>query len=89
MHTSILQKCVEELKKENPNISYLLGMLETVIEMSKDNETTKTNGTIAFTPNFNTPIPTQAAPEPTAAEKEANDYIRQYASGPIGNITNS
>ena len=31
-NTKILQKCVEELKNKEPNISYILGMLETVIE---------------------------------------------------------
>lgn len=34
MNTNILSKCVEELKKETPNISYVLGMLETVIDMN-------------------------------------------------------
>ena len=34
MNTLILQKCVEELKKENPKIDYILGMLETVIALS-------------------------------------------------------
>lgn len=34
MNTNILQKCVDELKKETPNLSYVQGMLETVIEMT-------------------------------------------------------
>ena len=34
MNTQILTKCVEELKKESPNLSYILGMLETVIALS-------------------------------------------------------
>ena len=34
MNTNVLQKCVDELKKEQPNIQYVLGMLETVIELS-------------------------------------------------------
>ncbi len=34
MNITTLQKCVEELKKETPNISYVLGMLETVIEIN-------------------------------------------------------
>lgn len=33
MNTKILQKCVEELKKEIYSKEYVLGMLETVIEM--------------------------------------------------------
>lgn len=34
MNINTLSKCVEELKKDTPNISYILGMLETVIEMN-------------------------------------------------------
>jgi hypothetical protein len=34
MNPKILQKCVEELKKETFSKEYVLGMLETVIEMS-------------------------------------------------------
>lgn len=34
MNINTLSKCVEELKKDAPNISYVLGMLETVIEMN-------------------------------------------------------
>lgn len=34
MNTNILKKCVEELKKESPKIDYVLGMLESVIELS-------------------------------------------------------
>lgn len=33
MNTKILIKLREELKKEKPSIEYLLGMLETLIEM--------------------------------------------------------
>lgn len=34
MNTTILQKCVDELKKETPNLQYVLGRLETLIEMA-------------------------------------------------------
>lgn len=37
MNTNILKKCVEELKKESPKIDYVLGMLESVIELSGTN----------------------------------------------------
>ncbi len=33
MNTNILNKCIEELKKEAPDLSYLRGMLETLMEM--------------------------------------------------------
>lgn len=34
MNTTTLQKCVDELKKDAPNIPYILGMLETYIELN-------------------------------------------------------
>lgn len=34
MNNQILQKCVDELNKTTPDLSYLKGMLETVIAMS-------------------------------------------------------
>jgi hypothetical protein len=34
MNTQILVKCLEELKKETPNIEYIKGMLETLIMLS-------------------------------------------------------
>lgn len=33
MNPDILQKCVDELKKEQPNIQYILGILETIIQI--------------------------------------------------------
>lgn len=35
MNTNILQKCIAELKAEKPRIDYVLGMLETLYEMSE------------------------------------------------------
>jgi hypothetical protein len=37
MNTKIIQKCIEELKKETFSKEYVLGMLETYVEMSGDN----------------------------------------------------
>ena len=34
MHTAILQKAVDELKKESPRLDYICGLLETLIEIS-------------------------------------------------------
>lgn len=33
MNTSVIQKCITELQKESPDLSYLRGMLETLLEM--------------------------------------------------------
>lgn len=35
MNTNILKKCIDELKKEKPEIQYVLGMLETLYEIQK------------------------------------------------------
>lgn len=37
MNIEILQKCVDEIVKPEPNVSYVRGMLETIISMNKDN----------------------------------------------------
>jgi len=33
MNTKALQKCIDELKQKEPNIQYVLGVLETVVGM--------------------------------------------------------
>lgn len=33
MHTKILEKCLEELRKDDPRKDYVIGMLETLVEM--------------------------------------------------------
>ncbi len=96
MNTNILQKCVEELKKETPNISYVLGMLETVIEMNGASLT-------PFTPSY---VPTYYPPSSTGPSAvyagispsmtggsglvgtiSDEDRLAQiYAGGPVGNV---
>lgn len=41
MNQNILQKAIEELKKEQPKIDYVLGMLETFAELTTPIFTTK------------------------------------------------
>ena len=41
MNTSILQKIVDELKKTEPNLQYVIGVLETLIELNPTNEVYK------------------------------------------------
>lgn len=38
MNSKILQKCIEELAQETPNIAYVRGMLEAMLELSVDKE---------------------------------------------------
>lgn len=74
MNINTLTKCVEELKKETPNISYVLGMLETVIEM---------NGNQLPLPQYNVPnlIPNTYI--------RADGGFNSYASGSglVGSLT--
>lgn len=35
MNTNVLQKCVDELKKPEPNFGYLRGMLEAMMDMQE------------------------------------------------------
>lgn len=41
MNPKVLQKCIEELKKEKPNVDYVRGVLETLLEMGDQIVTTR------------------------------------------------
>ena len=41
MNTIILKKCLDELTQDKPNIDYVRGMLETLIEMQPVSEITR------------------------------------------------
>lgn len=82
MNTKTLQKAIDELKKETPNISYVLGMLETIIELSG-----------APVP-YNTPSLSSYSGTPTILKndniiqkEEGSDLLAAYErGGPIGNL---
>jgi hypothetical protein len=38
MNLPILKKCLEEITKETPDVSYIRGMLETLIQLNVDKE---------------------------------------------------
>jgi len=79
MNTSILQKCVEELKKSEPKIDYILGMLETVIEMS--------GVVVTSTPVVPNTVYIQATgttPQPLSEEER---LAQVYGTGPIGGLS--
>lgn len=53
MNTQMLQKCVEELKKPEPKLDYVVGVLETLIETNSSLSnvyTTPGSGTITIPP---------------------------------------
>ena len=82
MNTKLLQKCIDKLSEENPNIPYVLGILETLKEIGEQ--------TIGNDPAYrNKVIPeivkSAAAPieEMTPEEK---DYYAKMAGGTIAPI---
>lgn len=79
MNTLILQKCVEELKKDSPKIDYILGMLETLIEMS-GNAVTST----PVMPNTVYVQATGTTPQPLSEEER---LAQVYGTGPIGGLS--
>ena len=42
MQAKILQKCIDALNSEKPDLSYIKGMLETLIDLDPQHEITKT-----------------------------------------------
>ena len=79
MNTNILKKCLDELNKETPDISYIRGMIETLSEMN--NETIPANNytpSPVATPKVET-ISTQ--PEEVPESYGAGSYVEQ--PGPV------
>ncbi len=69
MQTNILQKCVDELGKENPKLDYVRGMLETLISFNGESSNGRTPG---FGPVNGGPIPSSPTKkDPEAAVLEA------------------
>jgi hypothetical protein len=91
-NTTILQRCVDELKKETPNLSYVQGMLETVIEMSAMQ-------TPVYPPvqvPYAYPLPSNIGSAYNGSTEMGTGiggltpeeiYLQQYESGPIGNLS--
>jgi hypothetical protein len=80
MNTKIIQKCIEELKKETFSKEYVLGMLETFVEMSGSNLATP-----QYTPNYN-PNGTGGGilnPPYVVTNSKADETLAQYISGPV------
>jgi len=76
MNIGSLRKCVDELKAEKPRLDYVVGILETLIEMSASGA--MINKIVVGTGNSHTEI---------RADEPADPLIEAYAKGPIGKIT--
>lgn len=57
MNTKIISKCLDELAKDSPDLSYIRGMLETLVEISSDpwDRIPKDNGIVHV--NYDKTIP--------------------------------
>lgn len=84
MKNKILQKCVEELKKDTPKIDYVLGMLESVIELSEvyvNPFSSTTSGQASGTPGVSTINNVTTIPE-----EEGSGLLGAYERGPIASL---
>lgn len=50
MNLTILKKCLDALKEKEPNISYIQGMLETLVAMSEPTQIVKDVGVVPIVP---------------------------------------
>lgn len=82
MNKKVLQKCLDELSKTTPDISYVRGMLETSLDMLGGAEPTHILSTAGLNP-INAPLE-QIIPSIKTEEELLAD---SYARGPIGKIT--
>lgn len=83
MNITTLQKCVAELKKESPNIQYILGTLETFIELSDDK---KFYETILgpYVPQIIKGIPETITEIRSDETESIPDFLRPGPTGRIG-----
>ncbi len=77
---NILSKCVDELQKKDPNISYVLGMLETIISMSGGNISP------VIRPNILGDIQAGVGVIKSDEEIEQERLARQYETGPVAGL---
>jgi len=83
MNTQILQKCVDELKKETFSKEYVLGMLETIIAMS--GLPTSLNPVVKMPASR--PIPGMDVEGPKADEEVSDAAKRYLGSTNVGTLT--
>lgn len=85
MNTKVLTKCLEELSKETPNIDKVIGMLETIIEMS--GQIFQPSAYPSFVPNNPNQLPPInsntiiANPADNITEQEGSGLLAMYENG--------
>ena len=76
MNTKILQKCLDELNKEPFKIDKVIGMLETMIEMSEP-----------VPPTFSVATGTGMQNPPYVPISKEDETLNSYVHGPIANLS--
>lgn len=77
MSKKILQKVVDELKKDSPDLPYIRGILETLIDMDSDTVTHTMAGTV-----FPMGVETGYKADEIITNED-KEYARKMAGGPI------
>lgn len=81
MNINILNKCLAELNTSEPDISYIRGMLETLIDMGSVNITSQWQKQPSIMEY--TTITTSKSDE----ENAQDELARKYAGGPIAELS--
>jgi hypothetical protein len=77
MNIKILQKCIDELLKENPSKEYVIGILETVIAMNSHD---------VFIPSPQQIPPNLPTGNPLPYQEERTDLETAYLRGGIAGV---
>lgn len=77
MNTNILRKCIEALKADAPDLSYLRGMLETLLEMQEPIIPTITKGPMQIAIEKKFDVPSQTIDEASALNALARAGIEK------------
>lgn len=83
MNTNTLIKCVDELKKDKPKLDYVIGILETLIDMNPISMVGQ-----HIVSNWQ-PQPSVLANQPnelTDEEREQAEFVHRYNHGPIAEL---
>ena len=79
MNNKTIQKAIDELKKDTPNISYVLGMLETIVELSESN--------ITVSPGYGTGTHFPPYIVTSGTTTKEDETLNAYANGPIAPLS--
>lgn len=82
MNKKVLQKCLAELEKSEPNISYVRGMLETALDMLIGDGQVPMD----IVPVSNFSLAKEIIVNLPIVKTEEELFAERYANGPIGKI---